>query len=152
LTSHDKGKEAALTTQINLARVALAEGNARLAPSQLRNLVQQADSQSSKYLSVISSVLLAEAMIKNKEYAPAQQELQRDLGRSEKLGLRLESARIHYLQATDLRLSGSNSEAVAQYREAQRLLDEIGKEPGAEHLSDRYDLKPIYSDIKQFAP
>jgi hypothetical protein len=90
-------------------------------------------------------------MIKNKEYAPARQELQRDLGKSEKLGLRLESARIHYLLATDLRLSGTTSEATGQYREAERLLENIGKEPGAEHLSDRYDLKPIYAEIKQFA-
>ena len=63
----------------------------------LRSLAQQADSQGRKYISVVSSVLLAEAMIKNKDYAAARQELQRSLGRSEKLGLRLENARIHYL-------------------------------------------------------
>ena len=150
LTAHAKDKETALTSRINLARVAVADGNPRSTASELRTLTQQADSLGLKYLSVASSVLLAEAMIKNKEYAPAQQELQRDLGKSEKLGLRLETARIHYLQATAIRLSNNNSEAVAQYREAQRLFDEIGKEQGAEHLSDRYDLKPIYSEIRQF--
>ena len=151
LSSPSKDKEALLTSRVNLAKVAVADGNARSAASELRSLTQQADSQGLKYLSVASSVLLAEAMIKNKEYAPARQELQRDLGKSEKLGLRLEGARIHYLLATDLRLSGAASEANGQYREAQRLLENIGKEPGAEHLSDRYDLKPIYAEIKQFA-
>jgi tetratricopeptide (TPR) repeat protein len=151
LSSPTKDKESSLTSRINLAKVAVADGNARSAASELRNLTQQADSQGLKYLSVASSVLLAEAMIKNKEYAPARQELQRDLGKSEKLGLRLESARIHYLLATGLRLSGGASEANGQYREAQRLLENIGKEPGAEHLGDRYDLKPIYAEIKQFA-
>lgn len=152
LGSHSKDKEIALTLKINLAKVALAEGNSRSAASDLRGLVQQADAQGLKYLSVASSVSLAEAMIENKEYPPAQQELQKNLGKSEKLGLRLENARIHYLLATNLRLSGHASEAVGQYRESQRLLDESGKEPGAEHLADRFDLKPVYSDIKQFAP
>ncbi|HET9308964.1 MAG TPA: tetratricopeptide repeat protein [Candidatus Sulfotelmatobacter sp.] len=152
LSSPTKDKESSLTSRINLAKVAVADGNARSAASELRILTQRADSLGLKYLSVVSSVLLAEAMIKNNEYAPARQELQRDLGKSEKLGLRLESARIHYLLATDLRLSSSASEATGQYREAQRLLETVGKEPGAEHLSDRYDLKPIYAEIKQFAP
>lgn len=150
LSSHTKDKEIGLTSRINLARVAVADGNSRTGAGELRSLSQQADSQGLKYLAVDSSLLLAEAMIKNKEYAPAQQELQRDLGRSEKLGLRLEDARAHFLLATDLRLSGNNSEAVAQYREAQSLLDEIRKEAGAEHLGERYDLKAVYAEIKQF--
>ena len=90
-------------------------------------------------------------MIKNKDYSAARQELQRSLGKSEKLGLRLETARIHYLVGSALRLSGSAAEATAHYREAGRLLDEIGKEPGAEHISERYDLKPIYAEVAQFA-
>jgi hypothetical protein len=89
-------------------------------------------------------------MIKNKEYAPARQELQRTLGKSEKLGLRLETARIHYLLGVTLRLSGNVTEATSQYREAARLLDEIRKEQGAEHLTERYDLKPIYAEATQF--
>jgi hypothetical protein len=88
-------------------------------------------------------------MISNKNYPHARQELQRGLARSEKLGLRLESARIHYLLGTSLRLSGSTGEAATQYREARTLLDEI-KEQGAEHVIDRYDLKPIYTDTSQF--
>jgi hypothetical protein len=96
-------------------------------------------------------VLLAEAMVTNKDYSAARQELQRSLGRSEKLGLRLENARIHYLLGASLRLSGNASESASQYREAARLLDEIRNEPGAEHLIERFDLKTIYAEAIQFS-
>jgi len=119
--------------------------------SELRNLSQQADSQGRKYLSLVYSVLLGEAMIQNKDYSAARLELQRSLGRSEKEGLRLEAARVHYLLGTALRLSGKISEAVPQYRDARRLLDEIVKEQGAEHVAERYDLKPIYAETAKFS-
>jgi serine/threonine protein kinase/tetratricopeptide (TPR) repeat protein len=151
LASHTSDKDVLLTSKLNLARVNVAEGHSRTEMNDLRSLEQQADAQGRKYVSVATSVLLAEAMIKNKDYSAARQELQRDLGRSEKLGLRLESARTQYLLGTSLRLSGNASEAAAQYREAVRLLDEIGKEPGAEHVSERYDLKAIFADAAQFA-
>ena len=90
-------------------------------------------------------------MIENKDYSAAHQELQRDLGQSEKLGLKLEDARIHYLMGVALARSGNTSESTAQLTEAGRLLDAIGKEQGAEHVADRYDLKPIYAEIKKSA-
>ena len=150
LASHTSDKDAVLASRLNLARVAVADGHARSAVGDLRSLAQQADAQGRKYISVASSVLLAEAMIGNKDYSGARQELQRSLGRSEKLGLRLENARIHYLLGTALRHSGSASEAVSHYREAGRVLDEIHKEQGAEHLMERFDLKTIYAEATQF--
>jgi tetratricopeptide (TPR) repeat protein len=150
LASHTADRDILLTAKMNLARVAVADGRARTAVSDLRTIAQQADAQGRKYISVASSVLLAEAMIKNKDYATARQELQRILGKSEKLGLRLESARIHYLLGVAMRLSGNTSEATTQYREAGRLLDEISREQGAEHVSERFDLKPIYAEVAQY--
>ncbi len=152
LAAHTTDKDALLTSRMNLAKIAVADGHSRTAVGDVRNLAQQADSQGRKYISVVSSVLLAEAMIKNKDYSAARQELQRTIGKGEKLGLRLENARIHYLLGSALRLSGSTSEAATQYREAVRLLDEIRKEPGAEHLTERYDLKVVYAEATQFAP
>jgi tetratricopeptide (TPR) repeat protein/predicted Ser/Thr protein kinase len=149
LASHTADRDILLTAKMNLARVAVADGRARAAVSDLRTIAQQADAHGRKYISVASSVLLAEAMIKNKDYATARQELQRSLGKSEKLGLRLESARIHYLLGVAMRLSGNTSEATTQYREAGRLFDEISKEQGAEHVSERFDLKPIYAEVAQ---
>ncbi len=151
LASHATDKDALLNSRMNLAKVAVADGHSRAAVGDLRKLEQEADSQGRKYISVVSSVLLADALIKNKDYSSARQELQRGISRSEKLGLRLESARIHYLMGAALRLSGNSSEATAQYHEALRLLDEIRKEPGAEHAAERYDLKPIYTEATQFA-
>jgi eukaryotic-like serine/threonine-protein kinase len=161
LAGRSSDKDALLAARMNLAQVAIADGRSGSAISrstisqttigELRSLAQQADSQGRKYNSVAASVLLAETMISNKDYLHARQELQRGLARSEKLGLRLESTRIHYLLGTSLRLSGSAREAATQYREARTLLDEIRKEQGAEHVIDRYDLKPIYTETSQFA-
>jgi tetratricopeptide (TPR) repeat protein/predicted Ser/Thr protein kinase len=150
LASHANDKEALLNSRMNLAKVAVADGHSRNAAGDLRKLSEEADSQGRKYISVASSVLLADALIKNKDYSAARQELQRDISRSEKLGLRLESARIHYFIGTALRLSGNNAEAAGQYHEALRLLDDIRKEPGAEHVTERYDLKPMYAEATQF--
>jgi tetratricopeptide (TPR) repeat protein len=151
LAAHAADKDALLVSKLNLAQVAVADGHSRAAVGDLRSLAQQADSQGRRYVSVAASVVLADALIKNKDYSSARQELQRSLGRSEKLGLRLETARIHYLMGAALRLSGNTADATAQYREALRLLDEIRKEPGAEHVAERYDLKPIYAEATQFA-
>ena len=152
LAAHSSEKAIILTTKLNLAKVEIAEGHAPVAAAELRTLGQQADSLGAKYLSVDCSISLAEAMIKAKDYAHAREELQRTLSKSEKLGLRLESARIHLLLGASLRLSGSSSEATAQYREGQRLLDDIRKEQGAEHVIERSDLKPMYAEATQFAP
>jgi tetratricopeptide (TPR) repeat protein len=157
LAGHASNQDALLTSRMNLARVAITEAGSHSAISHsamndLRSLAQQADARGNQYISVACSVLLAEAMITDKDYSHARQELLRALARSEKLGLRLENARIHYLLGTSLRLSGSAREATAQYREARNLLDEIRKEQGAEHIIERYDLKPIYAEASQFAP
>ena len=150
LASHTSEKDVLLTSKLNLAKVAVAEGHSLAAVTDLRNLGQQADTLGAKYLSVDCAVSLADALIKDKDYPRARQELQRSLSKSEKLGLRLENARIHYLLGTSLRLAGSASEATAHYRETVRLLDEIRKEQGAEHIIERYDLKPMYSEAAQF--
>ncbi len=147
--SHAADKDVLLASKMNLAKVAVADGNDRTAVNELRRLARQADSQGRKYISVASSVLLAEAMIKNKEYVAARQELQRSLGTAEKLGLRLEVVRVHYLLGEAFRLSGNTSQSASEYGEAGRVLDEIRKEPGAEHLTQRYDLKPIFAAAAQ---
>jgi len=150
LAAHTSEKDVLLTSKLDLAKVSIAEGHPQAAVSDLRTLGQQADAMGAKYLSVDCSVLLAEALIKTKDYAHARQELQRTLSKSEKLGLRLENARIHYLLGTAIRLSGSASEAKAQYSAALRLLDEIGKEPGGEYVVERSDLKLVYAEATQF--
>jgi eukaryotic-like serine/threonine-protein kinase len=144
--SQGKDKEQLLTAKLNLARLTIAEGRAPAAIPDLRAIVQQADSLNLKYLSLQGSVAMAEAMINTKDYARARQELERQLSKSEKLGSRLETARIHYLLGNAMRLGGSTSEAASQYQQALRLFDDMKKEPGAEKLLNRADLRPMYDD------
>jgi len=151
IASHISDKEMLLTSKLNLAKVAVGEGHYQSAAADLRALAQQADLLGKKYISEVSSTLMAQALIESKDYVHARQELQRNLSKSEKLGLRLQNAKIHYLIGSALRLSGTPSEAPPQYREALRLLDDIRREPGAEHVIQRYDLKPMYAESLQFS-
>src|SRR5262249_35091566 len=137
--------------RLNVARVSVSDGRARSAVTELRSIAQQADSQGQKYVSVNASVLLAETLVTNKDISAARPELEKTLGRSEKLGLRLENARIQYLLGKALRLSGNSADSAIHYREAARLLGELAKEPGAERLAERYDLKPIEEESTTFA-
>jgi eukaryotic-like serine/threonine-protein kinase len=143
---HDK----ATIARLNLARVSVAEG--KPAAADLKAAVQQADSQHLTYYAMRGAVDLAEATIKSKDYTQARQMLENDQTRSEKLGTRIETARIHFLLGEAIRLGGDARAATSQYGQAMRALDDLKKEAGAEHLLDRADLKAIYGEAsKQFS-
>jgi serine/threonine protein kinase/tetratricopeptide (TPR) repeat protein len=148
--SQAKERDQMLAAKLNLARLAIAEGRSQSALSDLRAIVQQADGLNLKYLSLKASVELAQALINTKDYAHARQELDRVLGRSEKLGSRLETARIHSLLGDALRLGGDTAEAAAQYQQALQLFDALKKEQGAEHLFNRSDLQAVYADASRW--
>ena len=112
----------------------------------LRALIQQADDSSLKYSSVECSIFMAEAMMQSHDYAHARQELQRALLLSDKLGQRSLSAHAHYLLATIARDSADNTDAQDNYREVIRTLDAMKKDPGAEKLLQRSDLKLMYEE------
>ena len=140
-----------LISKLHLAEAAIEEGNAPSVVRQFGDLKQQADSRNLKYLSLESSAGMAEAMIRSKDYSHAQQELQTDLSNSEKLGSRYLSARIHYLLGNADRLSGNAAEASGHYAQALSLIDEMRKDPGAEKLLERADLKSVSSEASRFA-
>jgi hypothetical protein len=104
-----------------------------------------------KSLAVQASTWMAEAMVKDKDYRGARQELDRILTRSEKLGLRLQTAKVHYLIGTAMRLSGNGVESIAHYKSALNLLNEIQKEPGAEHIANRSDLKAAFEESTRWS-
>jgi eukaryotic-like serine/threonine-protein kinase len=143
-----KDREKMLIPRMNLARVSIAEGRSQAAIPELRNAIQQADSFHLKYYWLRGSVDLAEAMIKTKDYAHARQELDQTLNSSEKLGTRLLTATIHFDMGNLLKQTGDGPGAARQYRQASALVEEISKEPGAEHVLDRPDLKMIYTESK----
>jgi serine/threonine protein kinase/tetratricopeptide (TPR) repeat protein len=144
--SRTEGRDKVLASKIGLAKVAMREGRAREAISSLKALAQEADSLGLKYLAVECSVDLGEALVDNKDYTRARQELEPALGKAEKLGLRTLLAKDHYLLATALRATGNGTEATPHYQEALRLLDEMRQEAGAEKVIERADLKPIYTE------
>jgi len=146
-----KAQKEIVLSKLNLGRVALAEGQAQSASASLRPLTGQADALGLKALSLQCSVALAEALIKGKDYAHARQGLEQSLGQSDKLGSRMETARIQFLLGTSSRLDGKGSDGTSHYREAVRILDEIKKEPGAQGVLQRADLKSLYDEAVRWA-
>lgn len=149
--SQGTDREQQLVSKLNLAKVALASGRAQSTVRDLRALTQQADNLNMKYLGLKSSVEMAQAMVDSKDYTHGLQELRADLDKSEKLGTRYQTARIHFLLGNAIRLSGSAAEASGHYRQAITLLDEMKKEPGAQHLLERSDLKTIYAEATRWS-
>jgi len=138
-----KDREHILIARMNLARVAIADGRPQFAIGELHAAIQQAEILHLKYYWLRSSVDLAEAMIKTKDFGHARQGLENALSSSEKLGLRLETARIHYFLGDALRLSGNSTDAESQYQLARNTFEELKKDPGSEHLLERSDLRTM---------
>lgn len=145
-----KDPEKLLIAKMNLARVAIAEGRSQSAVGELRVDIQQADKMRLKYYWIRGSVDMAGAMINNKDYAHARQQLESTLNSSEKIGLRLQTARIHYLLGKALEHQGGNAaDADQQYQLAHSMLEELTKDPGAEHILDRSDLHTMYTEVSR---
>jgi len=141
-----KDREKALISQIDLAKVAVAEQHGQSVLSIMRPLIKQAEDQGLKYNAVESSLILGEALMQARNFPQARQELERALGQSERLGLQPLTAQAHYLLATVLRTSSNAAPAPSHYQDAIRLLDNMQKEAGAEKLLQRSDLAAIYKD------
>ena len=119
--SHGNSPEVTLLSRLRVAEMGLHKGNPDASAKEFRKLAQDASSRNLKYLSLESSVDAAEALIAGKKYAAAQQQLQNDLGMSEKLGSRLQSMRIHYVLGTALRSAGNQADASQHYRHGRKV-------------------------------
>jgi len=146
VANRSKDAEKILLAKLGMAEVEVREKNGRLAIPDLRKLIQQADDLSLKYSSVEASIFMCEAMIQNHDNVHARQDLQRALLLADKFGQQPLSAPAHYLLATIARDSGNNAEAQDNYRSVISTLDAIKKEPGAEKLLQRADLKLMYDE------
>ncbi len=146
MASRAKNDDRILISRLSIAKADIAQRQGPAAAGSLRQLVTQADAAGRRYLSVQCSVALAEASVSPKPDPRGRQELEQLLGKSEKLGVRMESARIHYLLANSFRAAGDPSAAAGQYRQTIAILDDIKREPGAEHLLERSDLKALYDE------
>ncbi len=146
-----KAPETVLISKLNLARVAIAEGRSAAVIADLRGISEDADRQGMKYLALVSSVDLATALVNNKDYAHAKEVLDQALNTSEKLGVRLQTALIHYQLGNLAKQKGDAQGAAAEYRQSASMLEEIKKEQGAEKVLQRADLKPVYERATQGA-
>jgi tetratricopeptide (TPR) repeat protein len=150
LALRSKNRAEEVLARVNLDKVAITEGSPRAAINDLTTMVQQADSLGLKYLTVSATVYRDQALIDAKDFARAGPGLQKTLGQAEKMGLRMEMAKIHYLLGVSLRRTDHAAEAAGQYRETQRLINEMQKDPGAQDLMHRSDLHAISTDVTQF--
>jgi tetratricopeptide (TPR) repeat protein/predicted Ser/Thr protein kinase len=146
LATRAKDQNRTLISKFNISKADIALRQPPAAIASLHQLVSQADAAGLRYLSVQCSVVLAQAATPSKADTHARQDLEQLLGKSEKMGMRVETATIHYLLGNWLRLSGDTGAAAAQYKQTLSSLDDVRKEPGADHLLERADLKAIYDD------
>jgi tetratricopeptide (TPR) repeat protein len=140
-----------LIVKLNLARVANADGRSQSVINDLRSLSEEADRQGIKYLALESKVEVGAALVNTKDYARARQELDHALEISERLGTRIQSARIHFLIGEAMRLAGGGADAKSQYTQALSILDGVKKEPGADHTLDRADLKAVVDSATRYS-
>jgi tetratricopeptide (TPR) repeat protein len=148
--THANERHTTLEVKSNIAKVTLAEGHG-VSERELLQLGDQADALGLRDLSTQVSVYVAQAMINAKDFNHARDTLERSLGASEKLGMRMQTVKIQYLLGNSIRLSGDITNAAGHYREAVRMLDEIKKDPGAEKLLERADLKSIYEESARWS-
>lgn len=149
--TRNKDLDEILLCKLKVAEVLLDRG-ASSALEQIRTLKQDADNHNLKYLSLEGSVDIAQSLSERRSYAQAGQELQDDLGKSERLGTRFETARIQYLLGKTLVLSGKKPEAAEHFRAAVAAFEEMAKDPGAEKLLARPDLKVMLAEASRLAP
>jgi eukaryotic-like serine/threonine-protein kinase len=140
-----------LETKLATIKLALKQGQTQAAIQALKGFSDQADAIGLKYLAVEASGYYAEALMGRRDYPHAEQELRRALELSEKLGMRMLSARNNFLFGEVLRSTQKAAEAAGHYREAAHLIDEMRKEPGAETLLQRPDLQSMYTDASRWS-
>jgi eukaryotic-like serine/threonine-protein kinase len=151
IASKANNRRLTLAAKVNLAKLAVQQERSGASIGPLRTLAEQADTAGLKYLSIECSIYVGEALLNTKDYAKAQQELNRALARSEKLGLQLLQAKSHYLLANALRLSGNTQEASRHYSNAHRILDTINTDAKSDTFLKRSDLATIYSESAKWA-
>jgi len=135
-----------LVSKLNLSKVYLAKEQPQSALVTLKGVSDQAESLGLKYLSIECSIYEAEAAIQLKQYARAQQQLERAVSQSENLGLRPLLLAAHLSLGKLFRQKDAPADATQHYRQALSLLDALQKEPGADKIMQRSDLRANYTE------
>jgi serine/threonine protein kinase/Tfp pilus assembly protein PilF len=143
---HRDDKPTAGRLQLNLARVALMQGNQREADRVLAPYAGKTISLP-RTLAIQISMTYAETLIRAGDYARARQILLTDLGDTEKAGMKLQTARIYYLMSLT---SKTNLEEASSFSShALKVIDDVRSLPGSDKLLQRADLNTIYKACTQ---
>ena len=128
-----------LSSKFNLAKMDVVEGHAPAAVPKLTTLAGDADKAGFKYVSLQSSLYLADALIQLKNFSKAADLLQTALVQTDKLGLLCLKAQVHALLAKTLDGEHKTADAGRERNTAQQLLKDIQTE-GHFDLRSRQDL------------
>ena len=142
--SRTSDKSLQLMAQVQVASLAAAQPTPALA-ARLAKLAQDADSLGLPSLAVECAVSRADVLIKLKDRAAGQREVDRALARAETLGFRLLAARAHYARAEALRQAG-DADARREYGVTVRLLSDLSREDGNQNVLKRADLAGLFAD------
>jgi len=140
-----------LRAQLGLARLELEQGHAASAAPALKQIMQGANSVDLKAVAVRASIFYAEALLATNHAEAARQQLEEAIGQADRLGMRVELGRAQYLMGNAVTASGRTKDAALHYQEAARILQSLSKQPGAERILERSDLKGMYNDAKSNA-
>ena len=136
-------------SKLNLSKAETARGEPQNAVKMLKSVADETDALG-LYLAIEYTMYEAQARMQLKDYAHARQLLDRAILQSEKLGLRPLLIQAHFSLAKMLAVQGTAAEASRHYRQALGLLADLRKDPGAEKIMDRADLKAIYSESERW--
>jgi eukaryotic-like serine/threonine-protein kinase len=145
LASRTKYGEVLLLSKVNVARIAVSQGRYAEALRGLRALLD-AKGTVAAHLLLEMNLEVAQAEIGVKDYPRANHDLEQELPRAQRAGVRFGLARIYYLLGTSARLNDNADRAADYYREAAQLLDVIRADSGAENIMRCTDFKLLYDE------
>jgi tetratricopeptide (TPR) repeat protein len=133
----------ALRVKLDAAKVSVRTGRSQDVLRSLRELAAESDRLGLKYLSLDSSLYLAQGLVAAKDYAAAQRELEKTVAASEKLSLRALLAESHHQLALVLRRTNRSGDADRHDADAKRIMEDIRKEAATDSVAQRIDLAPL---------
>jgi eukaryotic-like serine/threonine-protein kinase len=145
LASKTKENDVTLLSKLNLAKVQTAEGKFQEALRTLQSLLNTKTAINAHLLLEIN-LAKAQAEIGVKDYTQADHDLEQNLARAQRAGVRFGLARIYYLLGTSARLNGNGERAADYYSQAARSLEGVRGDSGAENILRRADVKTMYDE------
>ena len=130
-------------SRVNQALVALKDRPGAPAGAAIAKLATEADEAGLKYEAAGLTIALGEALLAQRQFAPARRELESARLASDRTGWPVQQARSRYWLSQALTGAGDASGAELHLREARRLLDGVRKEANGDAVLKRADLAVI---------